>query len=115
MAIAQLMSVPQTSAELEAWQFANQAHHRDIARRIQETKGVLISDYPLEPFNPDDADSLEAFLQNHQDVHQQMDIALGLNSYNLSELDWQDPAARAQWFQTHFVEHNAASQILGVS
>ncbi len=115
MPLAELMGVPGTGLDLRAWQFANVASHRDIIRRVYETKGIELAEYPLEPFDPEDPASLNAFLNSHQSMHADFDRALGLASYNLSEVDWQDPSNLAQWIQAHFIEHNAASALLGVS
>jgi hypothetical protein len=100
---------------MQGWQFSNAASHRDIIRRVQETKGIKLVEYPLEPFDPSDAGQLADFLNNHQDMHQAMDRALGLASYNLSEVDWTSPDDLAQWISLHFIEHQAASALLGVS
>jgi hypothetical protein len=115
MPLAQLSAVPRTSTDLAGWQFANAASHRDIIRLVEATKGIILVEYPLEPFDPEDPASLAGFLNSHQDMHQAMDKALGLASYNLSEVDWQDEAALAQWIGQHYIEHQAASSLLGVS
>jgi hypothetical protein len=94
--------------------FANVTSHRDIIRRVQETKGIKLVEYPLE-FDPADADQLAQFLNAHADMHLQMNAALKLQSNALSEVDWQDINALAQWISLHFVEHQAASALLGVS
>src|ERR1700731_2115286 len=102
MPLAQLNAVPVGPA-LAGWQFANVASHRDIIRRIAETRGLVLIEYPLEPFDPADAGQLAQFLNSHQDTHLQMNKALGLASYNLSEVEWDDEAALAQWIAAHFV------------
>ncbi len=114
MPLAELMGVPNTPAEQQSWAFANAASHRDIIRRVQETKGVLLEEHPLW-FNPDDAAGFNDFLNAHQDMHNDFAVALGLASYNLSELDWSDEDARAQWVMAHAQMHIAASALLGVS
>ena len=115
MPLAELMAVPSSPRDLAGWQFANVASHRDIIRRVYETKGIELAEYPLEPFDPKDPASLNAFLNSHQSMHADFDRVLGLASYNLSEVDWQDPSNLAQWIQAHFIEHNAASALMGVS
>jgi hypothetical protein len=115
MPLAQLSAVPRTPTELQEWAFANAASHRDIIRLVAATKGAKLVEYPLEPFDPADAGQLNSFLSQHQDMHLAMDTALGLPSYNLSEVDWNDTTALAQWISQHFIEHQAASSLLGVS
>ncbi len=115
MPLAELISVPLTRAALAGWQFANVANHRDIIRRVQETKGLDLTEYPLEPFNPEDPASLAQFLNSHQDMHEAMARALGIALYDLSEVDWQDPADLSRWVLAHAQMHMAASALLGVS
>jgi hypothetical protein len=115
MPLAQLSGVPRTPTDLAGWQFANAANHRDIIRLVEATKGVILVEYPLEPFDPSNPASLDNFLNQHQDMHVAMNRALGLQSNNLSELDWSDTNALAQWMSWHYVEHQAASSLLGVS
>jgi hypothetical protein len=115
MPLAQLSAVPRTPTETQQWQFANVASHRDIIRRIQDTMGIKLVEYPLEPFDPNDPNSLQNFLNLHADMHNAMDRALGLPSYALSEVAWDDTTALAQWVNQHYIEHQAASSLLGVS
>lgn len=114
MPLAQLSAVPRTPLETQGWVFANISSHRDIIRRVQETKGIKLVEYPLE-FDPAGAGQLAQFLNAHADMHLQMNAALKLQSNALSEVDWQDITALAQWISLHFVEHQAASALLGVS
>lgn len=115
MPLAQLSGVPRTPADLAGWQFANVASHRDIIRQVQALKGIVLAEYPLEPFDPQNPASLDNFLNLHQSMHSDFDRALGLPSYNLSEVDWTDINALAQWVNQHYIEHQAASSLLGVS
>lgn len=115
MPLAQLAAVPKTNADLQAWQFANVANHRDVIRLVLAIKGIVLTEYALQPFDPNDSAGFQAFLNAHQTVHTAMDSALGLPSYALNELDWNEPNQLAQWVQTHYNEHQAASSLLGVS
>ena len=62
-----------------------------------------------------DPASLNNFLNNNQDMHQAFAIALGIASYDLSEVAWDDPDDLSRWVLAHAQMHMAASQILGVS
>lgn len=115
MPLAQLSAIPRTNADLQAWQFANVANHRDIIRLILATRNVDLTEWALQPFDPNDPAGFQAFLNTHQQMHTMMDNALGLPSYALNELDWKEPNQLAQWVNTHYVEHQAASSLLGVS
>lgn len=115
MALAQLISTPQSPFELQAWGFANMAHHRDIIRQIQATKGISLQILDAGTLDPNDPDGYEAFLLNNETMHLQMDAALGVAANNLSYVDWQDPNALAQWIFLHAQEHIKAAQMLGVA
>jgi hypothetical protein len=115
MPLAQLVGVPKTNADLQAWQFANVANHRDIIRLVMATKGINLEEFQLQPFDPNDEAGFQAFLNSHQSMHTALDQALGQNSYNLSELDWNNPNELAWWIGQHYIEHQAASSILGIS
>ena len=47
-------------------------------------------------------------------MHTEMDKVLGLNSADLTSLDWEDPQATSQWMANHATEHYQAGQILGL-
>jgi hypothetical protein len=113
--LAQLVSVPRTPAELSAWSFANVANHRDIIRRVQETKGVLLPEFIVDPFDPQDPASLSSFLANNWQMHVMMAETLGIASNILNAVDWNDEQALAEWVFEHYTEHQAASQLLGIS
>jgi hypothetical protein len=115
MSLAQLGSVPRTNADLQAWTFANVTSHRDIIAAIMAQKKVQLQEFIIQPFDPRDPVNFQAFLNAHASMHQQMDAVLGLQSYNLSEVDWNDQSQLAWWMNTHYTEHEAASTVLGVS
>ena len=115
MPLAELMAVPSSPRDLAGWQFANVASHRDIIRRVQETRGIRLEEHPMDPFDPNDPASLQQFLNAHQDEHNDFAVALGIASYDLSTVDWQDPDDLARWTLAHAQMHTAASQLLGIS
>lgn len=112
MGLASLYVAPSTPQELATWQFSNVAHHRDINNTTFRLLGVTLPEYVLAPFDPEDQNSLNAFLEHHQAMHTQMDTALGIAGFNLSEVDWQDANALASWIAAHAQEHQQAAQIL---
>ena len=116
MPLAQIQAIPKTPGEIAGWSFAHAANHRDIIRRLIETgksSANTLMTYYLDNFSPD-AIATTSWLYQHAVTHQQMDLALGIQPYNLNTLDWQDPDSVANWFDEHSVEHQQASQILGL-
>ena len=69
----------------------------------------------MEPFDPEDPASLANFLNNNQTMDRDMSVALGLPSYDLSEVVWSDINDLSRWVFAHARSHMAASALLGVS
>ena len=109
--VASLYNVPTNDAELETWSFVHQAHHRDILRQIQAVYGQQLSEYALDPMDPE---NLQVWLDQHQDMHQQMDAVLGIAGYNLDQVEWSDPGNRAGWLFLNAQEHVQAAAKLGI-
>lgn len=108
MAIASLFNIPSTEDELSAWSFAHMAHHRDVNRAILMQAGVVVPEYILDPFDPDNA---ATWLQQHQSMHNVTDEIYGISGYDLTEVNWADQSMRAGWIylnaQLHVSEANA--------
>ena len=111
MSLASLQNYPRTRDEFALWSFGHAAHHRDILRRIFETKNQNLTSFLLDPFDPTEMGS---WTQNHWIMHQQMDKALNIQSYDLSQLDWEDPELMTDWLQKNYYEHSIAAQLLNI-
>jgi hypothetical protein len=114
MSLAALWNIPKTSDQLAQWSFVNAAAHRDIVRIIFQKSGRQLDSYVLDPIRPHDEDNFQAWLYQHQVMHQQMDAILGIQGYDLLELDFSDDGLTAGWVQSHAIEHQQAGQILGL-
>lgn len=111
MALAAFSTAPRSPQDFGQWSFAHAAHHRDIIRRVSETQGVGLNEYILDPFDPAD---MENWLWTHQQMHLEMDQALGIQSNPLTILDWEDGKGVSEWMSNHMTEHYQAGQILGL-
>jgi hypothetical protein len=114
MPIAGLYDYPADRADLSVWSFSHMAHHRDIIRVLFQQQSVSLTEYSLDPVDPKDRDGFNAWLANHQVMHNDMDKALGIAGYDLSQVDWSDRAAMSDWLQNHGDEHYRAGQILNL-
>jgi hypothetical protein len=122
MALAELTAVPQNKNDLTQWSFVHMANHLDIIRRIYETTEpkppattpppTSLNPYPLDPI---DVNNLGVWLYNHSIMHVQMDAVLGIDGYDLLELDWNDPDQLAEWIGFNADEHVQACRILGIA
>lgn len=112
MAIANLYHVPKDPGDWGPWGFANMAHHRDIIRTVKTRYGTELREYAAGVFNPK---NLQPWLEQHYNMHQEMDDVLGIAGFDLTELDLKDPDKVADWVNKHASEHYQAATILGVS
>jgi len=109
--IANIFNVPGNEAELAVWASAHLSHHRDINRRIFELTGIALSEYVLDPIDPFNSHVWEA---QHQIMHTNMDAILGIDGFDLSDVDFTDPDTLAGWITLNANEHYIASNVLGI-
>jgi hypothetical protein len=109
--VAGLFNVPSTQSELNTWTFAHAAHHVDINRVIFQRTGVALASYVLDPLDPNNA---EVWLYQHQLLHQAQDAILGIEGYDLLDVDLKDQDQLAGWIWVNADEHYKAAQILEI-
>lgn len=113
--IAAIYNVPTTPSELATWSFIHAAHHLDILRVIFNETNVQLASYQLDPFPKyDDPVALQSWLDNHQIMHNQMDITLSINGQDLDTVNWSDPNERAGWIWLNAQEHYQAAATLEI-
>ena len=98
----------------DGWQefwFNNWIDHQDIQQAIQAQLSVNQEIYIINPWLDSDA---SAILQRHQQFHNDMDGALGINGEDLSSIDFKNQRAIEEWVFQHYQDHLAAHQILGI-
>lgn len=109
--LAGLFNVPNTPEQNEVWSFVHMAHHRDIILAIFIQNGIALPEYILDPINPND---FEAWSYQHQAMHNQMDTILGIDGFDLTDVDWKDDGQRAGFVYLNSQEHYQASDILEI-
>lgn len=114
MSIAALYNIPVSPDQLAVWSFANATHHADIVRLIFQANGRVLDAYVLDPFDPQNPAGMQAWVYQHQVMHQQMDAVLGISGYDLTDVDFTNQGSLAGWIQSHASEHVQAAKILGV-
>ena len=114
MSLAALWNIPETDDQLSEWSFQNAAAHADIVRVIYQLTGQQLDQFVLDPFNPKDPGSFQPWLYQHYAMHQQMDAILGIQGYDLTDVDFTNEGLLAGWIQTHASEHMQAGQILNL-
>ena len=109
MALAAILSPPSDVPGFFIWAQAHASHHYNCVSAASVKLSRQFSNFVLDPFDPE---NMANWLQQHQQMHQDMDLALGLTGgYDLSELDWKDPST---WFTQNYAEHQAWAKILSV-
>lgn len=112
MSLPLLYAQPNNDAAWSAWSFNHGAIHNTLIGVIGVQKqNYSITQYCLDPIN---RDSLGYWLYQHQTAHNQINLALGTQGYDLLSFDWEDPDEFQQWLQLNGDEHLKFSTILGV-
>lgn len=116
MSIAGLFNIPEDEQQLAQWSFINAAHHTDIIRVIFQATNQSLSSYVLDPMPVSlrNSNMMQVWLYQHQIMHQEMDVVLGIAGYDLTDVDLSDKGQLAGWIQAHANEHIQAGQILGL-
>lgn len=109
--IAGVFNVPGSDEELYQWLTAHAEHHRDINRRIFELFHANLNEFILDPMDPNDNQVWQA---QHQVMHQQMDAVLGINGFDLSEVNFNNKDLLTGWIFLNSSEHFQAANILGI-
>lgn len=109
--IAGIYNVPVTQEELWTWGTTHAQHHREISATIFALIGFSLPEFVLDPINPDDTGVWE---DQHQLIHQAQDGILGIAGFDLSNVNFRDPASLAAWIQLNASEHLQAADILGI-
>ena len=122
MPLDQISEIPLTPDDVKRWSFAHMANHLDIIRRIYETTTpvppattpapISLNPFPLDPI---DTENLGQWLYQHSVMHAQMDLVLGIDGYDLLELDWSDKDQLIEWINFNLNEHVQASKQLGIA
>ena len=111
MSIAALVNIPGTDQELNQWAFAHAAHHRDCIRATFKKKGVQLNEYILDPMSL--GYGFEQWIYLHQVMHNDMNAALGVPGFDLTDVNWTDPGNFSSFIQNNENEHYQWATILG--
>lgn len=111
MGLANLANVPRSPQEFAVFSFSNQDEHFKVAQAIQNREGINIPTYPVDPIN---FDALGIWLQNHQQMHNNVNSVLGTPGVDLTEVDFRNEAQVESWSFLHFTEHQNWARILGI-
>jgi hypothetical protein len=98
-------------ASREAWGLAHSRDHQDIRQAIETAGKGNLSDWQLSPVPWKE---LSAWLIRHQTAHNDFNGAIGTSGSDISSVDFKNEESTKEWLYTHFKEHQAARQTLGI-
>ena len=109
--LAAVLYPPPTKQGWNDWAHANFQHHLAIRSGIVAVKGVIPTPYRIWPVSDFDFSDWE---EQHQQEHSLMNQILGISGQDLSDIDRQDRRKLDAWMFAHFIQHQAAAQILKI-
>lgn len=113
MSLAALLYPGPTDQGLEEFFFANYQHHLALIDAVQMSKGVLMPLFQIYPVVY--SDNISSWEEQHQKQHNLLAQHLGVDSQDLTGIDFNDKSGFDAWVQTHFLQHQAAGQLCGFS
>lgn len=111
MPLATISTPPQDLSKWREWWFSHWIDHQEIMQAVQAKGDGNLEYYVIIPWSNEDADGI---LGRHQELHDDMNEALGLNGQDLSSLNPKDPNDIQRWVWQNASEHAAARQVLGI-
>lgn len=113
MSLASILYPAPTDQGLEEFFWANSQHHLALIDAVKQTMGVTMELFQIYPVTP--GASLSTWEAQHQRQHDVLARVLGVPSTDLTSLDLKDKKAFDAWAFSHFLQHQAAGQLCGMS
>lgn len=110
--LAGLFNIPASDEELLQWSFVHAAQHLEISNAIYARTLIVLPQFLLDPFDPKNRSSMETWAYQHQLMHNNQNQILGIEGFDLTDVNWQDQEERAAWISLNANEHVQASNIL---
>jgi len=113
MPLPDLLNVPRTKEQWDAWSFAHRDHHHLIRQAIYlRTNGVdNLFEYQLDPIPTEE---VTEWLSRNQQSHDDFNKVLGLEGQDLEGVDFKDFSQLSSWILSHWQEHQNAAVALGI-
>lgn len=111
MPIPFLFSTPSSPAELRRFFFWHANDHLEIQQAVQKQKSINIFGRVLDPV---DLRQLDAWIEQHQQAHNDTNEALKLNGQDLTNFDPRNADKLREWVYLNAEEHLAMRQALAI-
>ena len=106
-----LLEVPETEDDWGRFAWHNLDQINLIQQAILQQYGLEVTSYILFPLP---LDNPSQWLQNNQSAHNDFNTALGLQSHNIEDLDFNNPDEVASWINLNYQELFDASEMLKI-
>lgn len=111
MSVLDIFNVPNTPEELQRWSFLHMALHRSENLAVLRQHGIILVENFLDPI---DVTPNGSWFYDHQVMHNNVDQILGIEQFNLLDVDWEDSSQRIGWLQSHAQLHKQETDQLEV-
>ena len=112
MSVADVFNFPAGEADTARWSLLHMILHRSQLRALYLKRNIVLAEYILDPLPADD---LRLWLQQHQQMHNDLDSVIGVSPENLTEVSWDDEGSKAGWIQAHAQLHQLETNLLGIT
>ena len=102
MALSTLYNIPQNDEQFNVFSFSNRDEHNKIAMALASAYNLQVPYYVIDPMPLAD---LGTWLEQHQNLHNIMNVATGQQSNDLTTVDFSNDDQRAEWIWLHAQEH----------
>src|SRR5215469_14163849 len=111
MPVPDLFNVPSDTVSLHRWSFAHASHHYVMVSALNAKFGATLPVFILDPFDPENA---EAWLYQHQQMHNNTENLTGVAGFDLTDVDFHNPEEFASWIGLNAQLHYNEATVLGV-
>lgn len=111
MSLTTILYPPPTERGFDEWTWQHFNHHQAIIQAANVKFGVSLTLNQIYPLNEND---ISTWLDNHQNMHYQMNQLCNVQSNDLGDVDFKDSKQAAAWFQIHWQEHQGCAGVLGL-
>lgn len=108
--LAALLNAPTTPEEWQTWSWQHRLSHAAILGAAA-AKGTFLTDYVLDPIP---LAHIDDWLERNQQAHVDMDGLVGVQSVDLTDVDFNDARQVQAWIYLHWQDHTTVEQRLGV-
>lgn len=112
MMLCQLLNIPSTQTEWNIWSYHHRLSHDAIRRAALAQKQKTLIDYEIDPIP---IDFITDWLDRNQQMHLDMDAAVGAQSIDLQDVDFRDRNQLTAWIYLHWQDHVTVERILGTA